>query len=105
MEFCYITLNGQTISKGTLYSNISNNLSSMDIYIYIYILKLLLDKSKIGNYHFIDNLREMNVLITDAGYVKINLLCLSEFDPVRLSRLQIRRVDFIFDLEKRETVF
>ena len=104
MEFYYITLNGQIISKDTLYSNISNNLSSMDIYIYFYILKLL-DKSKIGNYHFMDNLREMNVLITDAGYVKINLLCLSEFDPVRLSHLQIRRVDFIFDLEKRETVF
>lgn len=77
----------------------------MDIYIYFYIPKLVLVKSKTGNYHFIDSLREMNVLITDADYMKINLLCLSEFDPVRLGHLQIRKVDFIFDLEKRETVF
>lgn len=75
---------------------------------YFYILnhlKLLLDKNKIGNYHFTDNLREMNVLNTDAGYMKINLLCLSEFDPVTLACLQLRKVDFIFDLEKRETIF
>lgn len=52
----------------------------MDIYIYFYIPKLVLVKAKTGNYHFIDSLREMNVLITDADYMKINLLCLSEFD-------------------------
>lgn len=75
MGFCYITLNGQRQHPKVHSIAIFPIIFPAWIYIYFYIpKKLVLVKSKTGNYHFIDSLREMNVLITDADYMKINLL-------------------------------
>ena len=44
-------------------------------------------------------------LLNRGGYLKINHLCLSEFDPVTLAHLQVGKIDFKFYLEEGETTF